>query len=558
MRTLAYGGFLLLLLVASVVLLRSIEPARETPVAVPRAPNSLGPAVSSVDLEHLDNAGAPELYDLGVEFMHVWRPREATTLFERAVKADSTYHPAWLKLIECYAHPLVDDEVALAKAVARAQQTVPTPADTTFVVALRELYANRDYAGAIGTLSALVRSDEAPDDARYYLAVAYYQMGRLREASKYLEPLLSEDATVAPVVELYIRRAVAARELERAADAARELARMYTEEPFPYVLSAQVELARGNRDAGVEFCDNALDLDPKCVPAIMTRACLYADAGDFESARVSFEKLLLFDAPTLRSIGQEGVAFVDFLSGDFDAGTAAMDEATREAMVAGAKRRGLALACRHVDYLCQLGQPDAAERVVKRWLTSFGDVAVRLANVRIQVARGQTHPAADVLAKLSTDKEWLLWSRTLSLDVTDLAARVAIGEQRQRDAVVLLQENAKEATVVAAGSFERRAFLSGYAAFESGDAEAAAAAFSDVHRRLYGVEFPYHGDPVVYVQSCFFLAETDLARGNQVAARASYETFLGYWGDSTWKLDAVARARKKLEALGGAVTPPQG
>ena len=558
MRTLAYGGFLLLLLVASVLLLRSIEPAHEAPIPVPHAPSSLGPAVSSVDLAHLDNAGAPELYDLGVEFMNVWRPREATTLFERAVKADSTYHPAWLKLIECYAHPLVDDEAALAKAVARAAQTVPTPADTAFVVALRELYADRDYAGAIGTLSALVRSDDAPDDARYYLAVAYYHVGRLREASKYLEPLLSEDPTVAPVVELYIRRAVAARELERAADAARELARMYAEEPFPSVLSAQVELARGNRDAGIEFCDNALDLDPKCVPAIMTRACLYADAGDFESARVSFEKLLLFDAPVLRSIGHEGVAFVDFLSGAFDEGTTALEEATREAMLAGAKRRGLALACRQVDYLCQLGQPDAAEQVVGRWITDFGDIPVRLAKVRIQVARGQTRPAADALAHLSTEKEWVLWTRRLSLDVTDLSARVALGEQRQREAVVLLEENAKEATAVAAGAFERRTFLSGYASFESGDAEAAAAAFSDVHRRLYGVEFPYHGDPVVYVQSLFFLAETDLARGNQVAARASYEAFLGYWGDTTWKLEAVERSRKKLEALGGVATPPQG
>ena len=87
MRTLAYGAFLVLLLVASIVLLRSIEPSREAPSLLPRVPSSLGPTVSSVDLEHLEHAGAAELYDLGVEYMHVWRPREATALFERADNA---------------------------------------------------------------------------------------------------------------------------------------------------------------------------------------------------------------------------------------------------------------------------------------------------------------------------------------------------------------------------------------------------------------------------------------------------------------------------------------
>ena len=558
MRTIAYGAFLVLLVVASLLLLRSIEPSTEAPASGPRAPSSLGAPVSTIDLDRLRDASATELYALGVDFMHVWRPREATAIFERAVTADSTYHAAWLKLIECYAHPLVGDEGKLAAAVARAANTAETPGDTLFVVGLRQLYEDHDYVGAIGSLAAIAHSESAPADARYHLALANYQMGRLRDASKQLEPLLSEDATVAPVVELYIRRAVAARDYERAADAARELARMYAEEPFPFVLIAQVELARGNRDAAPEFCDNALALDPTCVPAIMTRACLYADGGDFESARVSFEKLLLFDVLVLKSIGHEGMAFVDFLSGDFDAGVAAMDEATRVAMLAGAERRGLALACRDVEYLCQLGQPETAEGVVERWMTGFGEIPVHLASARIQVARGDTRPAAETISRLAADKEWLLWSRRLGLDVVELAARVEVGEQRQRDAVALLHGGADATAVVAAGAFERRTFLSGYASFESGDAESAAAAFSDVRRRLYGVEFPYHGDPVVYVQSLFFLAETDLARGNQVTARASYEEFLGYWGDSTWDLEAVERARKKLEALGGVATPPQG
>jgi tetratricopeptide (TPR) repeat protein len=554
-KTIAYGAFLLLLLVASILLLRSIEPAR-APAPALRAPSGLGPVVSAIDLGQLSGAGPAELYDLGVDFMQVWRPQEAAALFERAVAADSTFHAAWLELIDCYAHPLVAGEASLAKAAARAARTAP--ADTGFVAGLRRLYLDHDYAGAIGTLSALMRGDDAPPDARYHVAVAYYRMGRLRDAFKYLDPLLSEDATVAAVVELYIRCAVAAGEFERAADAARELARMYAEEPFPHVLSAQVELARGKHDDAVEYCDHALELDPKCVPAIMTRACLFADAGDFQSARVSFEKLLLFDAPALKSIGHEGVAFVDFLGGDFDAGTAAMDEATRYAMLAGSPARGLSLACRHVEYLCQLGRFDAAESVVQRWVTSFGDIPVRIAGAPIDVARGNPRAAADALARLAAEKDWLVWSRKLSLDVTALTARARIGERRQREAMALLRDEGAAVPLLAAGTLQRRMFLSGYAAFEAGDAESATSALQEARRRLYGVEFPYHGDPVVYVQSLFYLAEAALARGDQAGARAGYEAFLSYWGEASWELEAIARARGRLHALGQAPAPPQG
>ena len=50
--------------------------------------------------------------------------------------------------------------------------------------------------------------------------------------------------------------------------------------------------------------------------------------------------------------------------------------------------------------------------------------------------------------------------------------------------------------------------MRGYAAFESGDAESARAAFETAREHLYGVEFPYRGDPVLDVQSLFFVAET--------------------------------------------------
>jgi tetratricopeptide (TPR) repeat protein len=557
-RTVAYGFFLVLLLVGSLVILRSVKPSRESEEPTRRLAKIVGHGVPSVDLDRLEGASAEDFFQLGTEYLQMWRVREATEVLERAVAADSTHHGAWRKLIECYAHPLVGDEAAVHRAVARATATAPSPADTMLVAGLRSLYEEHDYAAAITAFANLARGRDGPADARYHLALSYFLLGRLEDTSKHLDPLLKEDATVGTVAELSIRRSVAARQFERAGDDARELARLSPEEAFPYVLIAQVELARGNGPEAVDFCNNALQIDPRCVPAIVTRACLYVDAGDLESARVSYEKLMLFDDLTLASIGYEGIGFVDFLAGDFEEGLDEMDEAIRHAMLSGAHRRGLCIASRLVEYLCQLGQVDAAEGVVERWVTGFGDVPVRLARSRIQVLQGDFESSNEVLTHVTTEKEWVLWSRTLSLDVTELAALAEVGQERQAHALAMLTDANKAAVAVGAGSLERRAFLAGYAAFQTGDAEAAAADFTDVRRRLFGLEFPYHGDPVLYVQSLYFLAESELARGNRDAAREHYEGFLSHWGEAAWDLEAVARSRRKLEALGGPGVPPQG
>jgi tetratricopeptide (TPR) repeat protein len=557
MKTIAYGAFLVLLLLASVILLRSIEPGGDEESLPRRLAALVGEGTTTLDLGQLEHASAAELFALGVDYQQFWRVRDATELFERAVAADSTHHGAWRKLVECYTSPLVANQEAAKHALERAMLTAPTPADTVLIGALRMLYDQCDYASAIAALSGLVREKNPPADARYHLAMAYFVTGRLNEAAKHLDPLMQADATVGPVAELSIRRAAAARDYEAASDAARELARLYAEEPFPYVLIAQVELARGRRESAIEFCGNALSLDPRCVPAIMTRAFLYAEEGELETARVSFEKLQVFEDTMLRSIGHEGIAFVDFLGGDFEAGVDEMDESIRHAMMTGSTRRGLQLAVRLVEYLCQLGQADRAEAVAERWVTGFGEIPMRLARARIQLLRGDLESASDVVERLETDKEWVLWARRLGIDIVELSALTEIGRQRPVQALTRLETD-RSGTPVTAGALARRAFLAGFASFENGDAESAARSFGSSRQRMYGLEFPGHGDPVLYIQSLFFLAESDLARGGHAAARGSYEAFLGYWGEAAWDLEAVARARKKIEALGETSAPPQG
>ena len=144
------------------------------------------------------------------------------------------------------------------------------------------------------------------------------------------------------------------------------------------------------------------------------------------------------------------------------------------------------------------------------------------------------------------DDSWLSWMRTLGIDYVDFQALTMIKEENFSGAVDLLENAPKTGP-----SGGRRDYLRGYASFENGGAEQAAVYFERARSRLHSLEFPYHSDPVLYVQSVFFLAETAIARGESEAAVRFYTEFLGLWGDPDWDVKAVDRARDKLETLSG-------
>jgi tetratricopeptide (TPR) repeat protein len=392
-------------------------------------------------------------------------------------------------------------------------------------------------------------------DGRYYVALAGFLAGRHRQALERLDTLLDEDDSQGRLLSLQVRSLFASGNIDGAAARARDLARVYSGEPYPYVLLAQVEQASGRAANAVEFCNTALTLDPAYVPAIVTRGNLYAEAGSHDAARVTFEKLLLFDDHVLRATGYEGLSWVEFLDGDFDAGVNAMDEAIRNAMVAGAVRLGLSYSALLIDYLCELGQAQAAEGVVERWVSGFGQIPEALGRVRVDVLRGELDRVRAALVAVEAQKDWAIWARVMSLDTVELTALTHIGAGEHRRALELLNgANGSSTIPPGAGVAARRSFLRGYAAFESGDAESALGAFDGVRSFFFGPEFPYRGDPVLYAQSIFYAAECALAAGDTEAARSGYAAFLVEWADASWELRAVARAKDKLEGM--TVDPP--
>jgi len=513
--------------------------------------DSAPPEEPGVNLERYQDSPVEELYSAGVELFSLWHVREATALFERAAETDSSFYRAWVRLVECYAHPLVGSEDGAKSALKMASAVRLSDSDTTFLAGMEQLFIVRDYAAAAAQLTRAEQTEVSHEDATYYNALALFLSGRVEESRLKVEELLQRDETVGRFVELSVRCAMAAGDAGAGERQARELARMYAEEPYPYVLLAMVEQSSGRQQSAVEFCNNALVLDSKYIPAILARANLYAAAGMFEAARVSFEKLLMFDDPALRALGYEGIGFVDLLSGRFNNGVDEMDEAVRSGILAGAVRQGLSVATQLVGYLCELGQGDAATAAVDRWVTGFGDIPVSLGSVRIYILEGEREQANKVLMSMQSSKEWAEWIGMMSIDYTEMVALAHISVEEYDAALAMLSRDPG----TGARRPGARLFLAGYAAFQSGSAEEAATAFAAVGDRLFGVEFPYHGDPVRYVRSLFYLAETSIASGDETAALAHYERFLDYWGEADWDVQAVTRAREKLESLTTSTTP---
>lgn len=561
MKAFVYTLVLTIVLVACVMLLRSIGPRPPLQEASSPAPDGgvdsaqvQNPMVvkskpanpSIIDPDRLETVNQAALYETGLELLDLWHLPEAIDVFEKIVENDPGHLPAYLRLVECYSHPVVGHERRarrcweIADSLARASGS-----DTLLVSAFGELFVEERYEAATQHFEGAALADN--EESAFLLASALLGGGQPEQAAQYLEDQLDRDQSLGRVRELLIRCRVAEGRSDDAERLARNLASIYPEEPYPYVLLSRVLLVRGKVDEAVEFGNNALLLDDKYIPAIVARAHLYVAEGELAAAGVTFEKLLLFDDAMLSSIGKEGMAYIGFLSGRFDEAMDNMDESIRLAMGVGSTRRGLRNAFRQVSYLCELGRADAARIVVDRWMTRHGQVPAHIARIRVRISEGEHVKARQAIERIADDPEWQLWMRILRVDPRDLEALTFIQANEFAKALDVLN--------TAGGSLGagdgRRAYLKGFAAFRSGEAEAARDYFEAARVGVHSLEFPYHSDPILYVQSLFFLAEVAVATGDNVRAAQHYQSFLQMWGDSMWELPAVDRARQKLATLSG-------
>lgn len=552
MRAFFYTLVLTAVLIAAIIFLHSIpQPKRTSPVGR-SAPMTVQSEPAPMPAAAMDAAAMNRdaLYEAGVELLDLWHLHEAAGVLETAVGADSTLFDAYLKLVECYSHPVVALDGEANRCLRKAVETArPSGTDTLWVSAIGNLYVHGNPDAALEALKVLDKKRVKNDEVLFHLGVAYFETGDLQQAERHLGTLLERDPSLGRAKELMIRVKAAAGDHGGAERLAKGLAATYPEEPYPYVLLAHVLLSRGKTADALEFANNAIRLDPKYIPAVVASARVHAAAGQLEAARVGFEKLLLFDKPMLSAIGMDGIAWVEFLSGKFEQASRDLDDAVRFAASAGSARRGLVYAFRLIDCLCELGRPDMAEDVFERWVRRSGEVPARLAQLRILIGRGDAAGVRHGLERVRNAPEWRRWMKGLEVDYTGLYALSLIQERDFAGALALV-----DAAGPAAGSQGRRAYLAAYAHFETGAAERAAELFAEARAEAHSLEFPYHSDPVMTVQSLFFSAEAALARGESDEAARYYTEFLDLWDGADWELQATRRAREKLEAL----APPSG
>jgi tetratricopeptide (TPR) repeat protein len=554
LRAFFYTLVLTAVLIAAIIFLQSLpqpqkplQVGRQAPMVVQSEPADLPTGDRDVAAMNRD-----ALLQTGVELLDLWHVREAIGVLETAVRADSTDFEAYLKLIECYCHPTIMLESEAARCLRKARETSRgAGADTLWAAAIGQLYLDGRPGAAIVALKALDKMRVKNDEVLFHLGKAYAEVGDLAQAERHVGDLLDRDPSLGRAKELMIRIKADGGDRGDAERLARDLAATYPEEPYPYVVLSQVLLSRGKAREAAEFANNALRLDPRYIPAIVANANVHAATGELEAARVGFEKLLLYDRPMLSAFAMEGIACVEFLSGRFEQASGDMDDAIRLTMSAGSTVMGLRHAYRLIDCLCELGRSDMAETVLERWMTRSGEIPARLAQLRILIARGDVTSVRHGLERIRNAPEWRLWMRRLDVDFTSVYALSLIQEKDFAGALALI-----DAADPAGDSVGRRAYLTAYAHFEMGGAERAAELLATARTHAHRLEFPYHGDPVMYVQTVFFSAEAAFARGESQEAEQYYREFLDLWGSADWELQAVNRAREKLESLTS--NPPAG
>jgi tetratricopeptide (TPR) repeat protein len=540
-KALFYTLVLSAIVLGSIALMQRLQVAPTTPPAIQnRQPIASGRplTLSKLDTGEMEKHSVAELFDTGVEFLEQWHVPEARAVFAKVVELDTTFSRAYVRLAECCAEPLFFDESRIRSYLARAADIPGT--DTLLVSGMKDLFLDADYTGAATKFEKIVRMSPDNQDARYFLAKAHVAAGRLREARTVLGVLLEKDESSGRARTLLIECLAESGDLDEAETLAKDLAGLFPGEPFPYVLLARIELLNNRVNDAVEFCANALHLDQRYPAAILQRGYIYAEQDDIPAAQVSFEKLLLFDDPALASAAWEAIAYVDFLSGKFDDAVEAMDEAIRLAQSSGSGQRVSNFVLKLVNVLCELGHGDTAESVLNKWIPSSNTIPYHLGRLRLEILEGNLPEARNALEEMKTQPAWLRPMTQLDIDYNELVALTFIQENKFQNAIALLSEGRISDT--------SRYYL-GFASFQDGDAERASAYFDEVLKSRTRLVFPFHRDPVKFVQSLFYLAETNLAIGNAEKAAEYYNRFLMWWGNASWDLKAVARAREKLETL---------
>lgn len=140
-------------------------------------------ALACYEKELANYPGAPALHQIGRVYSRLGKPDSARYVYEQALKADSTFTTAYLRLAEFY-----KDEGDLQNALVYARRGLQLePANLNYQYFLGALLVSSgDLPEAVAQLEAVVQKRPWHYWANYNLGQAFVRMNRAREGRRYL------------------------------------------------------------------------------------------------------------------------------------------------------------------------------------------------------------------------------------------------------------------------------------------------------------------------------------------------------------------------------------
>lgn len=180
--------------------------------------------------------------------------------------------------------------VATLCTAAHAQQPDdPQAASTTAGIAL---YQQGHLDEAIKVLKLVVAKHKEDVDAWYYLGLSHYKSGMIGYSRSYFERALELKPDSADANAKLSNALIVGNDPMRAKWAARRAIELGDLSVEPYYALAEASFRSGDYNAALEEADRALRVDPRFVPALLTRSMAYFNLKRNAEAAADLEQLL--------------------------------------------------------------------------------------------------------------------------------------------------------------------------------------------------------------------------------------------------------------------------
>ncbi len=243
--------------------------------------------------------GAYDFYLRGKQYFHQYKRKGiefALRMFSQAIELDPNYSLAWAGISDCRSFLYLyagSHQVHREQAIAASRKAIDLDPKSAEAYASRgvALSLNSEYEEAELTLATAIRLGPRLFEAYYFSARVAFVQGKLERAVElyekasevnpqdYQSPLL-----VAQIYDDLNRQEAAADSRRKGVLAVEARLRLNPDDGRALYMGANGLVALGEREKGLEWARQALELDPADPMLLYNVACIYSLAGQVENA----------------------------------------------------------------------------------------------------------------------------------------------------------------------------------------------------------------------------------------------------------------------------------